>query len=286
MQPLSARRRMVYLIILVVVFATALPFTLLYASGYRYKAGVGIVRIGGVFVSVPYSGAVVSLNGRVIGDSGFLNHDFYIGALVPDTYFVRVESAGMRSWTRALVVEEQLVTDTHALLIKQDIGVYRLITATSTAAASSSAIATSTRAIIAAEDKAIKAAFVRQPATTTLGAFGELRGESIFVERGDTFVRWTNTGEFPSSEFCVHPSLCVHEIGIESDPSIKSTNAAFFIGGVVYATAEGGIYFAEADVRPGVIRIPLYEKKGADFRVVNGRLIVKDGSKFYEIQLQ
>jgi hypothetical protein len=286
MQPLSARRRLVYLLTLVLVFAIALPVTLLYASGFRYKEGTGLVRIGGAFISVPYSGAVVSLNGRVVGESGFLKHDFYIGTLVPNTYTIRVESVGERSWTRTIVVEEQLVTDTQALLIKQQIGLYRLVIATSTSATSSLALATTTRLISAAEDADMRASFLKPPATTTEGAFGELRGEGVFVEHGDTLVRWLNPSEFPPSIFCTRPSACVPVIPIEHAADTTSTDAEFFGGGIVYATAEGGIYFAEADVRPGAIRIPLYLKPGIDFRIVNGRLIVKDESRFYEIQLQ
>jgi len=286
MQPLSARRRLVYLITLILVFAAALPITLLYASGYRYKPGTGVVRIGGAFISVPYSGAEVFLNGHSVGYSGFLKHDFYIGALVPNTYNVSVQSDGMRSWTRTIVVEEQIVTDTHALLIKQNIGVYPLIVATSTSATSSPIVATSTHAISSTEDKDMRAAFAKPEATTTLGAFGELRGEAVFVDHGDTVVRWTNPGEFPPSEFCMHPSLCVQEIPIEHTSALTSTNAEFFIGGVVYTTKEGGVYFSEADVRPGAIQVPLYQKPGADFRIINGQLIVKDGSKLYEIEMQ
>ena len=285
MQPLSPRRRLAYLLVLVLVFAAALPITLLYASGYRYKTGTGIVRIGGAFISVPYSGATVYLNGRNVGETGFLKHDFYIGALVPNTYTVRVESPDMRTWNRTIVVEEQLVTDTRALLIKKNVGLIRLQLATTTSATSTPVVSTTTRMLSAAEDKDMKALFLKAPATTTLGAFGELRGESLFVDHGNTYVLWTNNGEFPPSEFCTHPSLCVHEIGIETSSLITSTNAAFFLGGVVYAT-ESGIYFSEADVRPGALHVALYEKKGVDFRIIDGRLIMKDGTKFYEIQLQ
>ena len=53
----------------------------------------------------------------------------------------------------------------------------------------------------------------------------------------------------------------------------------------MYTTAERGVYFSEADVRPGITRTPLYEKSGVDFRIVLGRLFLKDGSKYYEIEL-
>lgn len=285
MQPLSARRRLIYLLVLILVFVTALPVTILYATGYRYKPGTGLVRIGGIFISVPYSGAKVFLNGKVLGESGFLQHDFYVGTLVPDTYNVSVEEVGMLQWTRSLVVEEQLVTDARALLIKKDIGILRLVVATTTDATSSPLVATTTR-VSPDDDAAIKAAFNKPAATSTVGTLGEFRGEAIFVEKGDTYVRWMNAGEFPPSVFCESPSSCVPRIQIEASPNTKSVNAAFFMGGIVYTTLERGVYFSEADVRPGIIRMPIYEKPGADFRIVLGRLFVKDGSKYYEIELQ
>lgn len=60
-------------------------------------------------------------------------------------------------------------------------------------------------------------------------------------------------------------------------------SAQFWGGGVAYSTSESGVYLAEADVRPTPLIIPLYARRGADFRIANGTLIIKDGTSLYQI---
>src|SRR3989344_7865641 len=110
MKPLSPRTRRLYLYVLSALFLISVPAALLYSSGYRYKAGFGLVRTGGIFLSIPYSDATVSLNGKEAGTTGFLTRRFYIDDLAPSTYAIHVEREGSNPWYRALVVEPSIVT--------------------------------------------------------------------------------------------------------------------------------------------------------------------------------
>src|SRR3989338_9042717 len=83
MQPMSKRRRRLYLYELMAVFVLCLPLVMFYANGYRFQNGTGFVRTGGVIISISKSDAVLSLNGAQVGTSGFLRHNFYIDNLSP-----------------------------------------------------------------------------------------------------------------------------------------------------------------------------------------------------------
>lgn len=277
MQPLSYRRRSVYVLLLGLVFAAIVPGVLLYANGYRWKSGEGLVRTGGLFVTVPYSDATVYVNGKPVGAAGFLRHTFYIDNLVPDAYTIQVERTGYHTWTRIMVVEQQLVTDAQALLVSDTISKQQLLVGTTTAT-----VSTTTQTITAAERAAILKVFAAPTPTTTTGALAEVHGQGLFVEGGDTIVRWIDPSAYAPSVYCGRPLFCGTEIAIERGP-LQSTYAAFFDGGVVYTTKEHGVAFAEADVRPTQVRLPIYDVRGADFRIIDGRLIVKDGTKLYEI---
>ena len=271
MQPLSKNKRRVYLIGFVVLFLLCLPVVLLFANGFRFESGFGFVKTGGIYISVPYADAVVAMNGEDVGTSGILKRGFYIDDLTPGSYVIAVTREGYRPWYRTLSVEQTLVSDARALLIPEEI---EAIPLTYVAGAASS-----TRVISLADYNEYLAAFKLPAATTTSG----VSGESLFIEEGDIFVRMADEDTLPTSNFCGRPSYCVSEIPIEQGKQ-TAVNAAFFKGGIVYATKEGGISLAEADIRPTAVSVAVYSARGSDFRIIDGKLIVKDGKDLYQIE--
>lgn len=278
MQPLSKRRRRVYLYGLVAVFILCLPIVMFYANGYRFKSGIGFVRTGSVIVSISKSDALLSLNGEQIGTSGFLRHNFYVDNLAPGSYQVLVTREGDHPWHRTLIVEEELVTDAQAFLVPLEITSIRLIDAAK--AASSTAATTTTPH--ATYEKYRKAFLPSNATSTPIVALHKPTSEIIAVKSGDLSILWTDAQVIPPSRFCSGPSICAAEIPIENGKQ-TTINAEFFGGGVVYATKEGGVFLEEIDIRPEPLSVQLYPVRGADFRVVDGHLIVKDGSALYEI---
>lgn len=275
MRPLSKWRRRLYLWGLLALFALILPSVIFYASGYRIVAGMGVVRTGGIHVSVPQGGAKVYADGVLVGTSGFLNRGFYISDLLPGSYVIRVERDGFYDWSHAIVVEQQVVTESGAVLFPEEITLFRL--------ASSTALSTSTRTIDAELYERYRDAFrASMPTSTPSGAVAQERGIALFVERGNVYARWTENPETPAPVFCARPSYCLTEIGIEEGRQ-RSTEAGFFGGGVVYRTIEGGIFIREATVRPGAVHASIYSRRGADFRIIDGKLIVKYGNDLYEV---
>ncbi len=278
MQPLSKRRRRVYLYGLVAVFILCLPVVMFYANGYRFKSGIGFVRTGSVIVSISKSDAVLSLNGAQIGTSGFLRHNFYVDNLAPGSYQVLVTREGDHPWHRTLIVEEELVTDAQVLLVPLEVTSVRLIDATK--AASSTAATTTTPH--ATYEKYRKAFLPSNATSTPIVALHKPTSEIIAVKSGNLSILWTDAEVIPPSRFCPSPSDCASEILIEGGKQ-NTISAEFFGGGVVYTTKEGGIFFEEIDIRPEPLSVQLYPVRGADFRVVDGRLIVKDANVLYEI---
>lgn len=271
MKPLSRNKRRTYLYGLIALFLICLPISLFFASGYRFKFGFGFVKTGGIFISVPYTDAEVSINGEAVGTSGILKRGFYIDNLAPSSYEILVSRTGSHDWRRTLVVEENLVSDARAFLVSKTIETIPIVYGAETS--------TTTKAISLSQYGLYRAAFEVPAATSTRGTFGE----SVFVERGDVYVRLSDKGSLFTSNFCGRPSYCVSEIPIERGKQ-ASVGAAFFGGGVVYATKEKGVFLAEADIRSTPVLVPIYAKPGALFRIIDGVLIVKDGKALYEIE--
>ncbi len=271
MKPLSSRRRWAYLLVLGMLFCIVVPLALLYASGWRYKEGFGFVRTGGIYVSVPYDNALVYLDGTLVGESGFLNSRLYLRDLAPSAYTVRVEQEGRHSWQRVLVVEPQLVTDAHALLISEDIETLRLVVGTA---------ATGTLAVSAPERARIEEAF-KNPFASSSPQSAERDGIRLVVEEGNVFARWEDNSRIPSI-FCGRPSYCLPGIPVEQGHE-EAVLAAFYAGGVVYATEEDGVFFSEVDVRPTASEAVLFPRAGATFRILDGTLYIKHNTALYRL---
>ncbi len=278
MQPLSKFRRRLYLYGLMAVFIFCLPVVIFFANGYRFKSGAGFVRTGSVIITVSEGGAIVSMNGAEIGTSGFLRHNFYVDNLTPGIYRILVMHEGDRAWRRTLVVEQELVTDAQAFLVPEKVVAARLV--------DSAKAPTSTTTTPHATYESYRTAFLppkKVAATSTpVVSTHTPAGEVLTIESGNVLVLWTEVGAVPPSRFCSSPSVCVTRIPIENGGQ-NATRAEFFSGGVVYTTEEGGVFLGEIDIRPEPLTVPLYPVRGADFRIVDGHLIVKDGTALYEI---
>ena len=282
MHPVSPRIRLIYLALSVIAFLLTVPLAVFYASGYRLE-DFSLVETGGIYVSVPVSDAVVSINGEEEGTSNLFTRTFYTDNLKADWYSVQVSREGYYPWVKKVKVEPRIVTDTYALLVPQVLTIREIEVRNN-----GSEEASTTRAVSAAEYATMSAAFT---ATSTKSAASESptttpiamrAGVGLFIEKGNLIARWTKDPITVPSPFCVEPASCVQEFFIEKGKETV-TNAQFFGGGVVYATKESGVILAEPDVRPTPTVVPLYSRPKAEFRIVGGALIVKDGKTFYEI---
>jgi len=274
MKPLSKRTRLSMLFGLIALFFIILPVIILYASGWRWQSGVGLVRTGGISMTVPYEDALISLDGKHIGTSRFLNRQFYVDDLIPGAYEVRVEKENYQPWVHTLVVEPQIVSDARAFLVPENIQLLRILAGTSTA--------TTTRTVDSRTYNSYLEAFGRPFATTTGGAYDISGDEGIFLEKGNVYVRWLNESTSPTSNFCGRPSYCGREFAIEEGRD-AATSALYFAGGVVYRTKESGIFIRESTILPAAVSAPIYTKRGAEFRVIDGKLIIKNGMQLYEV---
>lgn len=279
MQPLSPAVRRFYLVLFIALFFAILPVVIFFADGWRYKTGYGFVRTGGIYIGVPYPDAEVSINDTHLGRSGFIDRNFYLGDLAPASYTVHVEKEGYRPWTRQLIVEEQLVTDAQALLLPIEIAPRQLIVATSSASADTATLKVVPRATIT-EYTTIFAATTTASSTLPLD---EQDGTGLFIDRGILLARWLKEDAFPPSPFCENPTSCADTITLDNTTTI--TDALFYRGGAVYVTSAGEVHFLEIDIRSAPIHLLFFAGTNPKIRVIDGSLIIKDGTAYYEISL-
>lgn len=272
MKPLSPIVRRVALILFVLIWIALVPVVTQYASGWRYKPGVGLLQTGGIFVYSPVLDANVSVDRESVGSTSLLNRGLYIQDLLPSVYEVDVSKAGYRSWHRTVFVEPRIVTGVEAFLVPSEIAFVKLV--------ASSTSATTTRQISSDTRQAYLAVFaVPLVASSTVPVASE-RSEAIFIAKGILSVRWLGNAP-PPSAFCGRPSYCVKEIVMDRSGTV--TRALFYRDGLVYRTKAGDIYYAEIGNHPDAVRVKLYGKPKADMSIINGQLVIKDGSVLYAV---
>ena len=284
LKPLSRKTRRTYLGVFVLLFVLCLPIAILYATGYRFQNGLSLVETGGVYISVGPSDASVSLNGKQIGVSGFLNHSFYVDNLAPGSYAVHVARDGDYPWYKTLVVEPKIVTDAQAFLVPSEFVVRKLSVAPVSVTLASTTVVT-TRLEYDTFLKSFAPTTTKSKVTTleevpipndTQG------GENLYLENGMVRLEWERSTSTIPSSMCSTPSSCEKNVVIAKAKE-KITRTNFYGGGVLYLVPSSGIFLAEVDIRPTPLVIPVYPRAGVDYRILNGRLIVKDGTSLYEI---
>ncbi len=288
MQPLSRRTRLSYLLLFVGLFCICLPLAILYASGYRFGKNGLIVETGGIYISVAGSGVTLSLNGKEVGVSSLFTHTFYVDNLAPGTYAVHLSREGYYPWYKTLVVEPRIVTDARGFVINSEPTFLKLVRADTVG--TSTALASTTRAVSRTTYDAYLRAFA--PTTTPKSLAGQASllpkpvdisgGEELYLENGVARVSWTRSTSTLPSAFCEAPSLCDREV-VVTHTKEQVAHAALYLGGVLYQLPKSGIFLSEIDVRPTSVVVPLYQKPGGDFRLIDGALIVKDGSTLYQV---
>lgn len=280
MEPLSRRTRATYFFVLSALFLAVLPFAILYAAGYRFS-DLSFVPTGGIFVVAPVSEVLVTLNGKEVGTTNIFDRSFYLDNLLPGTYVVQASLDGYYPWAKTLAVEPSVVTDVSAFLVPEELTVTELLLGTTTA--------TSTRGITTSEREEYLRAFA--PPTTTPRSLPDVasstpvdtrNGQALYIEDGNLALRWLKNASSTPSGFCVTPSSCVTEFFLEEGRE-DVTAAQFFRLGALYRTSVGSLYYAETDVRPSPLTVKIYSAKGAEFRVISGTLIVKEGTALYEV---
>ncbi len=115
LQPLSYSHRNVFFYLLVGIFAAAIPFLFLYASGYRFDFGqTGFISTGGLYVAAEKTGSQIYINDALVRETRVFRRAFYSQGLEAGTHRVHVQKPEHHTWVKELPVYPHLVTEAQA----------------------------------------------------------------------------------------------------------------------------------------------------------------------------
>lgn len=287
MNPLSLKRRRIYLGFFSVIFIVTIPLLILYATGYRLSSALNIIRTGGLHISVPYSGAQVHIGDEIIKETSVFQKNIFIQNLRPGSYEVKVTKDGMQTWSKRLIVFPQTVTEGFSFLIsKQPIieEVSEFLVdknsepSTTTKSVPKKLIKNSTysEAILLFSTSTNKTA----TSTEFLKTKRKLSVENI---NGVLHVIWQGDQDSTPYYFCIN-QICKKEVVIKTGSKVKSFD--FFPGrdDLLVVALSGGIFVVDIDDRSGHNIQYLMEASNLDFRIKDGETIyIKDGKKLYRV---
>ncbi|MEY2641030.1 MAG: hypothetical protein RL150_423 [Candidatus Parcubacteria bacterium] len=123
MKPLSARRRNVSMLGLLLIFLIGAPFLIAYSTGYRFSwEKFSFVETGGVFIYADLPGTRVFINDEFFESNGTILRNTLIQNLESEqVYTVRVEKDGYLPWYKDLYVYPNLVTEGRILMLPIEI---------------------------------------------------------------------------------------------------------------------------------------------------------------------
>jgi len=302
-QPLSTTQRSFFFRFLIVVFVISVPVLFLYSTGYRLSNFTQLVKTGGMYVGAERSGAEIYINGELVRETGTFRRAFFVQDLDPATYTIEVTKDGYYPWGKTLPVYAHIVTEAQAFNIPKE-PLFTLIPATLTPiqqgpvtaadvlknpvyeeihAVFATTTPVSAPALTGASSTSALAQLEDEVATSTK----ELRGMKLIDVGTQVVAEWTRSRASIPFYFCTQERGCVDEIVLNTKDD-KASHFDFFPGSsdLVIVTLSDGVYVTEIDNRSGQNIQPLYEEKGADFRVIDGSIYIETNvGALYEVEV-
>jgi len=287
--PLSIRRRRLYLVFFAIVFVVTIPLLILYATGYRLSNALNLVRTGGLSISVPYSGAQVSIGNSIIKDTSIFQRNIFVQNLRPATYDIRVTKDGLQEWKKRLMVSPQTVTEAHVFLLPQK----PVLEEVPTLLVDGNSLEATTTKILQKKSapnpqyQFVLALFgtTTKSITTTSDSLKIKRKLSVTNKDGALHVVWEGNVDSLPYYFCSDQS-CKSEIVVRALSKIRYFD--FFPGrdDLLVVALPDGIFVLDIDDRsPHNVQF-LEVAPGLDFRIQNNETIfIKEGKTLRRVSL-
>ena len=300
MKPLSRRRRSLYLILCILVFVVLVPLTLLYSSGYRLGEHFALVKTGGIYIGSNQPGAELYLNNEFVRGVGILKQGFFVQDLSPGMYTVTVKKEGHYSWEKVLKVQPQLVVEASAFMLPQEMILTPIPeflqegqTATRTATrrilnpsyAEATALFATTTTAASANQNILLAGTKTASSTARVIEGLKKKGDIVlWKEKNIVLATWVGNNSQAPLYFCGEEHLCNREI------PVYAQGARFFDfypngNELVILAIDNGVFVAEIDDRSVRNIQPMYEKPGAEFRIDDDVLFIRDGKLIFSVEL-
>lgn len=295
MKPLSKKRRLGYVIFLIVLFVVFTPLLILYASGYRLDKAFRLETTGGLYISTTHSGAEIYLESDLVKRTSIFQKNAFIQNLKPSSYSILVKKEGYQEWRKTLAVFAETVTEAYPFMFPTTILTTEIpqkisprITGNATTSVASGTYTDNpdyTVVVKLFSDSKISSATPSLKVSTSTEAVKEFRKLSVENTQGTLRIRWKGEPDNKPAYFCQN-EICKKEIFIKPKSKLKSFD--FFPGrdDLIIMSLEDGIYVSEIDDRSEQNVQKLFDGRNTDFRIKDGdKIFFKKDKIFYSVAI-
>jgi len=116
-QPLAKWQRTLIFSVLLLAFLVSLPVFMFYATGYRYdffSDKPTITATGGLYISAEAPDSLIYIDEELVNNARVFRQASYIQGLTPTVHRIHVQSVGLHTWVKELLVLPHIVTEAEA----------------------------------------------------------------------------------------------------------------------------------------------------------------------------
>jgi len=274
MNTTSIRKRRIILLISFLIFIILVPVITLYTSGYRIDKYLHIRKTGGLYISVPLSGAKIFINEKQEGQTNLLQGGVFLQNLSPSIYSVLVAKDKFWPWAKKLKVKEGLVTEARALLVPIDPGGEILL----------NDISKIDKDLISKESEILEK--LLSSGNDNLTKIDKNKDSKIFVDSSSNiWIEWLASNSplpyyFCNDDECKSPLLILtSKLPLRNIDFYPSRNDILIIA------TQNGIFAVEVDGRGGRLLQPIYKGINPIFELENKTLYILDEKIFIKLNL-
>jgi len=294
-KPMSKKRRFLFFILFLVVFVIVAPLIVLYSSGYSISFsgeeegwGLSIARTGGIFISVPESGATVTLSGLSKKTTNFLLRDIFFDRLPPRTYAVEVEKPGLKKWVKNVKVFPEIVSEAYPFLLPEKIDLKEIgqLTTISNGHSTTSVEYLEAKEMFDAKDELMKENSISTTSTSTTIFLNVKKKIAIDISKQGVEATWTgdkNDSPFYFCEQTEEGKVCESKVLVYESQNVKTVDFYPDRKDIYIIAAGSRILITELDIRPPQNSFYLYEGNKPDFVLKGGTVFIKDGAKYFKV---
>lgn len=282
------------MILLSIAFFLMTPFLIYYATGYRLTDSFNWNPTGGLYILTSQSGVKVYVNEEEVKESNLFQRNIFVQHLKPGTFRIRTSKEGYTPWEKELSVYPERVTETYPFMLPEELEwreVFAYIDKEGQATSTSLALDKTKHEPNPDLNKIIDL-FAPVSATSTKNT--KTATSTLLVKTdnkialtkidGRVVATWTGKEDERPPYFC-EEIACRGEIWLETVSNVD--NFDFFPGRneLVLVAVETGIQVIEIDNRSKQNSVLIREGKKLDFRLSGNTIYVKDGKKYFSLEL-
>ncbi|MFA5935098.1 MAG: PEGA domain-containing protein [Candidatus Paceibacterota bacterium] len=280
------------------LFIIIAPLLVLYANGDIFGTGWSLSKTGGIYINSAPINSEIYIDSKLRSSTSFFERDLLIKNLKPDLYNIMVKKEGYNSWSKKIIVLDNLVSDANVFMLPIKID-YRDIPKENFI---DSKRGTTTIKIkqpneeykyvlsFFSEEVSLKAKKIASSSFSNknLGTeeFPIMNGKiGLWRDKTKVFVSWYGKAESAPKYFC-NKGICVKTIQV-FDFKTEPTKIDFlpsYDGVIIFASIDEVFAMQVEDNELKEVQ-PIYKGKKPDFRLINGIIYVKDGDIINEVLL-